>query len=293
MFFRQPGHAPEAAGKIYRLATPESSSGSETSSIAEAHHDHDRTQAQQDYNSNGNMNSKTTASAPDNRHLSSLPLPSPLRPSSPTRPFSPDDYLSSLHPCLVLTRDATPWPHAPSPNRNPRPFLILTHTSNATTDINTDTNTAVTTRALTLTDGALRLLPVSPASVAQGSWYWRCVENAETGWLGLCNVASGTYLGHDCFGNVRATQPHHRGWEYICLRRCPGPGGRGRGGGYVMDLVVADNNGGDGYGRLMRVAEAKGEEEEEEGRLVLVDRRDHDGGGDGVVWEFVEVGLAC
>jgi hypothetical protein len=57
-----------------------------------------------------------------------------------------------------------------------------------------------------------------------------------------------------------------------------------------MDLVVADNNGGDGYGRLMRVAEAKGEEEEG-GRLVLVDRRD--GGGDGAVWEFVEVGLTC
>lgn len=204
-----------------------------------------------------------------------------------TLPAIPDrqqDHNNPQHPLPELTatlpltaaRDATPWPN--------KTFII---TPLNTTDNTNSPSIANPTRALALADGVLRLVTFTPSSNGtphQGSsLYWRCVEN-RSGWLGFRNTASGTYLGHDCFGNVRATAPHHLGWEFVVPRRQPG-------GGYVMALVAltGEDRNRDGYGRLMKIGqvEGKGEDGQGAGTLVLLG----EDGGEGLVWEFLEV--AC
>ncbi|KAL6814444.1 hypothetical protein J3E69DRAFT_109701 [Trichoderma sp. SZMC 28015] len=55
--------------------------------------------------------------------------------------------------------------------------------------------------------------------------FWYCHENG--GWYGLCNTASGTYLGHNGAGNIVAAKNTHKAEQYIIPLRQDG-------GGYVL-----------------------------------------------------------
>ncbi|GAB1317182.1 hypothetical protein MFIFM68171_07392 [Madurella fahalii] len=128
-------------------------------------------QPDSDDNDNGSTVSSTTP--PHAAHADAATYP------------KPECVITALHP--TATRDAAPWP---DPNKT---FVIALYTPDSPSPA----------RALALTKGDLRLVPLSTRTAHQGSWYWRCVED-DNGWLGE--------------------------WEYVCLRRCPG-------GGYVMDLL--------------------------------------------------------
>ncbi|KAK5629848.1 hypothetical protein RRF57_005563 [Xylaria bambusicola] len=43
--------------------------------------------------------------------------------------------------------------------------------------------------------------------------FWKCLE--KDGWLGFRETGSGHVLGHDGKGSYRATQNHHKYWEYL------------------------------------------------------------------------------
>ncbi|KAK3994473.1 hypothetical protein QBC44DRAFT_322732 [Cladorrhinum sp. PSN332] len=71
--------------------------------------------------------------------------------------------------------------------------------------------------ALTLLNGELKFVQYNPENLEKaGCWLWHCAE--KNGWLGFRNVASGTYLGHDGNGGLRAVQKHHKNWEQFCVR---------------------------------------------------------------------------
>lgn len=79
-----------------------------------------------------------------------------------------------------------------------------------------------TGRVLTLLDGHVSL---QPPGTPGSAYRWMCEE--REGWLGFKNIASGTYLGHNFWGDVCAAAHQHMGWENFCVRIQPN-------GGYVL-----------------------------------------------------------
>lgn len=63
--------------------------------------------------------------------------------------------------------------------------------------------------------------------------HWYCVET-ENMWLGFYNDISGTYLGHDSNGRIRASATKHEAWEWFCPRQHLDGG---------QLLLIKDNNG--------------------------------------------------
>jgi len=94
--------------------------------------------------------------------------------------------------------------------------------------------------------------------------HWRCVEN-EKMWLGFYNDVSGTYLGHDSKGQIRASATKHQAWEWFCPRQHPDGG---------QLLLIKDN---DGFSP-MKIG-GKGNME-----LVVDSQR-----REGTTWEFITI----
>ncbi|KAH8821718.1 hypothetical protein F5884DRAFT_99781 [Xylogone sp. PMI_703] len=133
------------------------------------------------------------------------------------------------------TADSVPWPGGT--------YLIIEKERN---------------RVLTLIDGKLQLK--NQSNPRKGNPYWHCVETE--GFLGFRNDASGMFLGHDGKKNFRVMKPHHKSWEYFCVRRHPK-------GGYLLMLLH--------YQTLLKVGYNEGEQ-----CLVAADK------DDGIRWEFVK-----
>ncbi|EYE90410.1 uncharacterized protein EURHEDRAFT_417476 [Aspergillus ruber CBS 135680] len=94
--------------------------------------------------------------------------------------------------------------------------------------------------------------------------HWHCVEN-EKMWLGFYNDVSGTYLGHDSKGQIRATATKHDAWEWFCPRQHPDGG----------HLLLIKNN--DGFSPI-KIGEKRNME------LVVDSQR-----REGTTWEFIRI----
>lgn len=70
-------------------------------------------------------------------------------------------------------------------------------------------------RAITLTEGQLRLQSVNKEQDANNRWL--CVE--RDGYFGYCSAKSGFYIGHDGKNGMRASQRALEWWESITPRR--------------------------------------------------------------------------
>lgn len=84
-----------------------------------------------------------------------------------------------------------------------------------------------TGKVLTLLDGDVSL---QPPGTRGSAYHWICEEH--NGWLGFKNVASGTYLGHNFWGNIYAAASRHNLWENFCVRIQPN-------GGFVLLMMQA------------------------------------------------------
>ncbi|KAF2279119.1 uncharacterized protein EI97DRAFT_360785, partial [Westerdykella ornata] len=60
-----------------------------------------------------------------------------------------------------------------------------------------------------------------------GNIRWECVET--NGWLGFRDPASALYFGRCNQSTVHCKAPHHKGWEFYCVRHTSRNGG-----GYVL-----------------------------------------------------------
>lgn len=115
-------------------------------------------------------------------------------------------------------------------------------------------------RIITLSFGELVLMD---EQLPAHGWLWKCVK--QFGWYGFQNVVSGTYLGHNDEGGIRATLGHHQYWEYFMTERHED-------GGYVL-LTIHDME-------LWQVAISK------DGKS-LVEMKAEEGAG--TAWDFVEI----
>jgi hypothetical protein len=83
-----------------------------------------------------------------------------------------------------------------------------------------------TSRAITLHPTSdvvvTHISPHNAASAQNARSHWQCVE--QNGYFGFRNVHSDTYLGHDNWGNIRATAKSLEAWEMFTPRRHPDGG---------------------------------------------------------------------
>lgn len=114
---------------------------------------------------------------------------------------------------------------------------------------------------ITLTDGQLQL---EKGLRPGGGWVWKCIQTR--GWFGFRNSVSGTYIGHDNNGNIKATAFYHKGWEFLS------PPQKQPAGGYLLHVGR--------WGNLHPLAiKRKGSDS-----FSLIEREDN-----GTAWEFVRL----